>query len=84
MYFLALQMFSKLSLLLRLRMKKIRLYLQLNKEIANRSLKQLKPQGLFFTFPSLPGYSAAGSVPRSGRGGRAFESPYPDYFFKPD
>jgi hypothetical protein len=30
MYFLALQMFSKLSLLLRLRMKKIRLYLQLN------------------------------------------------------
>lgn len=33
----------------------------------------------FYTFaPQKPRYSAVGSAPRSGRGGRAFESPYLD------
>jgi hypothetical protein len=30
-----------------------------------------------------PGCSAVGSVPRSGRGGRWFESSHPDYLKKP-
>ncbi len=46
--------------------------------------KTAKTAGFILYFLSLPGYSAAGSAPRSGRGGRVFESPYPDYFFKPD